>query len=101
MTRGFRPAGPLTCAALAAACLCPWAVPSAAAQTVVIAAAGDIACDPGDPSYNGGTGTATNCHMKATSDLLLAGGYTAVLVLGDNQYEDGALARYQASFEPS
>ena len=72
-----------------------------AQPTAVIAAAGDIACDPLDPSYNGGNGTATNCHMKATSDLLVAGGYTAVLVLGDNQYEMGALASYQTVFETS
>src|SRR5947199_2555583 len=65
----------------------------------IVAAAGDIACDPADPSYNGGAGTATACRMKATSDLLVGGGWTAVLLLGDNQYEDGALARYQASYD--
>jgi hypothetical protein len=69
--------------------------------TAVIAAAGDIACDPGDASYNGGAGTATACHMKATSDLLVGAGYAAVLPLGDNQYEDGALAKFQASYAPS
>jgi hypothetical protein len=67
----------------------------------VIAAAGDIACDPADPNYQGGSGTATACHMRATSDLLVGGGYDAVLVLGDNQYEDATLAKYLASFDPS
>lgn len=67
----------------------------------VIGAAGDIACDPGSGSYNGGDGTATACRMKATSDLLLGLGLTAVLPLGDNQYEDGAAAKYQASYDPS
>jgi len=67
----------------------------------LVAAAGDIACDPADGSYNGGNGTATACHMKATSDLLVGAGYDAVMTLGDNQYEDGTLAKYQASYGPS
>jgi hypothetical protein len=77
------------------------AAPAAHAASPVVAAAGDIACDPADPAYNGGDGTATACRMKATSDLLLGGGWSAVLLLGDNQYEDGALARYQASYDPT
>ena len=67
----------------------------------VIAAAGDIACDPNDPRFNGGDGTATHCHMKQTSDLLVAGNYTKVLTLGDNQYMNGALGKYQASYDLS
>ena len=67
----------------------------------VIAAAGDIACDPADASFNGGQGTATACRMKATSDLMLGLGLTAVLLLGDNQYENGTLAKYQASYDPT
>jgi hypothetical protein len=90
---------PLVLSAAAMAVLA--AAPAFAQPTAVIAAAGDIACDPSDPSYNGGNGTATNCRMNATSDLLLSGGYSAVLVLGDNQYELGSLASYQASFDPS
>ncbi|MEA2692691.1 MAG: hypothetical protein QOJ16_2078 [Acidobacteriota bacterium] len=72
-----------------------------AAAPATVAAAGDIACDPADPAYNGGDGTATACRMKATSDLLVGGGWSGVLLLGDNQYEDGALARYQASYDPT
>jgi len=71
------------------------------APAPVVAAAGDIACDPADPAYNGGGGTATACRMQATSDLLVGGGWSAVLLLGDNQYEDGALSRYQASYDPT
>lgn len=67
----------------------------------VIAAAGDISCDPVDPNFNGGAGTATACRMMATSDLMLGLGLTAVLNLGDNQYENGALAKYQASYDLS
>jgi len=77
------------------------AAPTAWAASPVVAAVGDIACDPANPSYNGGDGTATACRMKATSDLLVGGGWSAVLLLGDNQYEDGALARYQASYDPT
>ncbi len=61
----------------------------AAAQPVKVVAAGDISCDPADPSYSGGNGTATACRMKATSDLALALAPDAVLLLGDNQYENG------------
>jgi hypothetical protein len=77
---------------------------SAAAQTpptAVVAAAGDIACDPADANFNSGNGTAGACRMKATSDLLVGAGYDAVLLLGDNQYEDGTLAKYQASYGPT
>ena len=66
-----------------------------------IAAAGDIACDPANASYNGGQGTATECRQLATSNLLLSGGYAAVLTLGDNQYEDGAYTKYTTSYDPS
>lgn len=75
------------------------ALPAAGQVTVV--AVGDIACDPADVGYNGGAGTATRCHMKATSDVALGLSPAAVLLLGDNQYENGALAKYQASFDPT
>lgn len=67
----------------------------------VIAAAGDIACDPGDSNYNQGRGTPHACRMAETAELIAARRPTAVLTLGDNQYEDGALAKYQASYEGS
>lgn len=73
---------------------------TATAQTdLVIAAAGDIACDPNDGSYNQGSGTSSVCHMKATADLIAARSPTAVLALGDNQYENGALAKYRESYD--
>ena len=76
-------------------------VPGAHAADPVVAAAGDIACDPLDTFYNGGLGTVTACRQEATSDLALAGGFDAVLLLGDNQYLDGALAKYQSVFGPT
>jgi acid phosphatase type 7 len=60
----------------------------------VIAAAGDIACDPTDPGYNGGLGTATRCQQKATSDLLVNTGLSGVLTLGDEQYDDATLSKF-------
>lgn len=64
-------------------------------------AVGDIACDPADSAYNGGAGTATRCRQRATSDLALGLAPHAVLLLGDNQYEDGTLAKFLASYEPT
>src|SRR5207247_2536993 len=45
----------------------------------VIAAAGDIACDPADGNYNAGNGTANACRQKYTSDLLVNAGLAGVL----------------------
>ena len=67
----------------------------------IIAAAGDIACDPSDGSFNGGNGTANNCRQKAVSDLFVGKNFSAVLALGDIQYEDGAPSKYLQSFDPS
>jgi hypothetical protein len=70
-------------------------------SSAVIAVAGDIACANTDANYNGGNGTATACRQKATSNLLVGGGYTAVLALGDNQYNNGSLSQFQAVYDPT
>jgi hypothetical protein len=62
---------------------------------IVVAAAGDIACEPGEER------TRSSCHHKATSDLLLALGLVAVLPLGDTQYEDGALQKFREAYHPT
>ena len=62
-----------------------------------IAAAGDIACDPGSPQFENGLGIGLDCRQRATSDLLVGGGYEAVLALGDIQYEVGAVDAFSAS----
>jgi hypothetical protein len=67
----------------------------------VIAAAGDIVCDPESMFYNGGAGTPGNCQMRATSDAVLRANPTRVLALGDNQYEGGTLADYMAAYNPT
>ena len=69
------------------------AVTATGVDDPVIAAAGDIACQPG------ASVTPSNCHHAATSDLLA--GATAVLMLGDAQYPDGTLAQFQGSFDPT
>ncbi len=67
--------------------------------SVTVAAAGDISCDPTSGSFNGGQGTRDNCRMSATSDLLVAMKPSAVLPLGDLQYENGSLTNFQASYD--
>ena len=67
----------------------------------VVAAAGDIACSPTDPNFNGGDGVPGFCHMKATSDLILGMNPGNVLMLGDAQYNSGRLADFMASYDPS
>ena len=77
-------------------------VRSVAAGDPVIAAAGDIACDPTDSDFKGGAGTSHSCQQMATSDLINSdSSISAVLALGDNQYGCGGLAAYQKSFGPS
>jgi hypothetical protein len=62
------------------------------ADAPVIAAAGDIACPPWSSP------TPSACRHRSTSDILAAGGFDAVLTLGDNQYPSGSLADFQASY---
>jgi Ca2+-binding RTX toxin-like protein len=68
---------------------------------VRIAAAGDIGCDPGDAGWNRGRGTARECRMRTTSNLVVRRGFVAVLPLGDIQYEDGALWKIRRSYGPT
>jgi hypothetical protein len=68
----------------------------------VLAAAGDIACDPRSPDFNGGFGTANHCHHRAVSDLMLAmTDLDAVLPLGDQQYEEATLTQFSKSYDPT
>jgi hypothetical protein len=67
----------------------------------VIAAAGDIACDPASDYFNDGLGTSGFCRQRDTSELLLRERLDAALALGDIQYEDGTLAQFIASFDRS
>lgn len=68
----------------------------------VIASAGDIACDPASAPYNFGSGTGKLCHMRLTAQLLdRVHKLTAVLPLGDDQYEQGQLSAFQSSYAPT
>ena len=66
-----------------------------------IVAAGDIACDPTDDHYRGGSGAASECHQRATAELAAAQNPSAVLLLGDIQYESAAIEAFRGSFDPT
>jgi acid phosphatase type 7 len=63
----------------------------------LIAAAGDIACDPTMSTFDGSS--PNSCQHRATAALLT--GAEAVLPLGDLQYEDGTLDQFTVSYDPS
>jgi hypothetical protein len=67
----------------------------------VVAAAGDIACDPAAAAFNGGLGTTSECRQQYTSDLLVGQGLAAVLALGDNQYECGGYDAFMQAYDPT
>ena len=67
----------------------------------IVAAAGDIACDPENAAFNGGQGSPRSCRMLATSDLLVGASLDAVLPLGDTQYDYGSLPAFTASYDPT
>lgn len=74
----------------------------AASSDPVIAAAGDIACDPSNSHYNGGYGDGSvNCRQMYTSDLLVGAGLAGVLALGDNQMYCGGYQAYLESYDAS
>ena len=74
-------------------------LPAGASAAPLIAAAGDIACDPNHYAFNEGRGTGDRCRQLSTSRLLANA--DAVLTLGDNQYENGRLRKFWASYHPS
>jgi hypothetical protein len=65
------------------------------------AAAGNVACAPSDPNFNGGLGTAAGCRQQATGDLLAGMGLDAVFMLGDGQYFCGGYDAYQSVYDPA
>ena len=68
----------------------------------VIAAAGDIACDPNDPNFHSGNGTTNGCAQQRTSNQLKTDSTVdLVLGLGDMQYECDDLNDYTLSYTPS
>jgi calcineurin-like phosphoesterase family protein len=82
--------------AMLAAVATLWPTAAAGAAAPVIAAAGDIACAPSDPV------TPTTCRQTATSNVFVGNpAITAVLPLGDEQYESGLLSEFQGAYDPS
>ena len=67
----------------------------------VVAAVGDIACDPEDRHFQAGLGEGSFCRQVQTSGLALRMDLSAILALGDLQYEDAKLWKFQRSFDPS
>jgi len=70
----------------------------AAHLDAVVAAAGDIACDPADPNY---AGTGSDCHFRQTAALLGQAHYNSLFLLGDEQYECGSGTGFSTSFGPT
>jgi acid phosphatase type 7 len=72
------------------------------AEAPVVAAAGDIACDPASDAFNRLRGRPGACRMEYTSDLLMHakhdGNLAAVLTLGDNQYYCGGYRPFLRSY---
>jgi acid phosphatase type 7 len=64
----------------------------------VVAAAGDVACDPADPSFNDGKGKGDECRALSTKKVLEHLDPTAVLALGDLQYTNGAYSKFLRSY---
>jgi hypothetical protein len=62
----------------------------ASSSDPVAVAVGDIACAPGD--------TTNSCQQSATASLAAAQHPTAVLPLGDNQYNSGLLSEYTGAY---
>jgi calcineurin-like phosphoesterase family protein len=69
----------------------------------VVAAAGDIACDPASSAFHHLRGQPGACRMKYTSNLLVharrRGNLAAVLTLGDNQYFCGGYQAFRRSYD--
>jgi acid phosphatase type 7 len=72
-----------------------------AATTVRAVAVGGMVCDPTDPEFNEGRGTARGCQHRATSEAAVALGPDALLGLGDYQFEVPASASYRDHYDTS
>jgi hypothetical protein len=76
----------------------PAAPARAGTDSVLAVAAGDIACDPRSDAFANGNGAAGECRAKRTSDQILLLHPDAVLPLGDEQYENGRLWKFNRSY---
>jgi hypothetical protein len=78
------------------------AVTAVASSDPVVAAIGDVACDPWNAAFNGGLGNGKSCRQAATATTI-AGlpNLRALLFLGDNQYYCGSNTAFMSSFDPT
>jgi acid phosphatase type 7 len=68
----------------------------------VVGAVGDMACDPSDPNFNGGSGTATHCAEARVSALMASEtDIDGVLGLGDYQYACNDPNDFAVSYTPT
>ena len=74
---------------------------NAAARVPVIAAAGDVACDPSSSHYHRGNGSPAHCRQRVVARLISRGDYRAVFALGDLQYQNGRLWKFRHSYGPA
>ena len=67
----------------------------------VVVAVGNVACDPAEKPADDELVDASGpiCQAKATADLAAALRPAAVLALGDLQYDDGTLEKFQTSYD--
>ncbi len=91
----------IACVAIVGALFAHFGAAGASAADPVIAAAGDIACSSSSSNYNGGNGVSDRCRQKYTSNLIFNAGLSAVLVLGDMQYESASLSGINSSYNPT
>jgi hypothetical protein len=71
------------------------------ADPVRVVATGDIACDPADGSFNGGSGVGDECRAKAVARVIAKADPQALLTLGDHQYDDGRYPKFRRSYDLS
>jgi hypothetical protein len=67
----------------------------------VIGAAGDIACDPTNRFFGRNPPDPANCRDEATAAVLTRERVSAVLALGDVQYERATLEEFRRSYDRS
>ena len=79
----------------------PASVTTPASADPVVGVVGNMACDPNDPDYNFGNGSATLCRQRYTSDLAAGMNLDAVFALGDMQYDCGGYSAFQQVYDPT
>mgnify|MGYP002682261508 CR=1 FL=1 len=73
----------------------------ALAADPVLAAVGDMVCDPLDPDYNSGNGfiNKNKCQQKPVAQTIVNDGVNAFVPLGDVQYSCGSLPAFQSAYQ--